>query len=148
MKIALQVRRAPDLETLEHGHPFHLTRIFAGVRLQTASGWTEQHRAIIDTGSPYAVIPAPIWKSARSRPLFSSEIRGIVPGTSAAVKASFRMVQGILVDDRHTSVSLDIPALCPEISDLPFILGFCGVLDRGQLFVNTSRHIAWLRFTS
>ena len=73
IRIDLEFETKPDLELLSAGISMRLIRPIASLRLKTSTGWTNPHKAIIDTGSPITLIPKHVWEEIT--------IKWILPGS-------------------------------------------------------------------
>ena len=146
MRITLEIRRTLDLEALPTRRRLFLYRLWARVRFQLTSGWSEPHVAIVDTGAPYSVIPASLSPPLRTERLKQVPLRGIVPGKAAEVEAVLARVHTRLLDARTTSPRLSLWAMLVNTDHMPLILGWAGCLDRAKLTLDAQRNTAWLEF--
>jgi len=144
MRIALEVRRTLDLEASTARRQLFLFRLWARVRFRHSTGWTEPHPAIIDTGAPYAVIPASLWPMLRLQRICDLPLRGIVPGKAAELEATLAKVSGQLLDAIHVSPRFPLWAMLAKTDQVPLILGWSGVLERAKLNLDARRNRAWL----
>ena len=75
ISIGLRFRTEFDLDILSQGISVRLIRVLATIQLETASSWTKEYRAIVDTGNPISIIPFSIWNQAQIRPLIRENVR-------------------------------------------------------------------------
>lgn len=105
--------------------------------------WTEYQEAIIDTGSPLTVIPRDLWQISKVIKYYPTEIRGIVPKSSAVVKATMGKAKCVLIDEINVSPLFEIDALLAHSPDVPLILGFSNMLDRVRLLIDCRADECW-----
>ena len=146
MRIRLDVRRSLDLHAIERGQVFHTYRCYARLRFREVPGWSDEYFAIVDTGAPFSVIPVSIWRSVMFTDLGSTQLRGIIPKSSASLPARRAAVSAVLADEQGVSPSLDLGALLVNEMDVPLILGWSGCLDRSKLTLDGLHQQAWLEF--
>ena len=146
MRLALEVTRTPDLEALRSTRRVYHYRLWARVRFQTTTGWSEPHRALIDTGAPYSLVPLSLWPALATRHPHDQSIAGIVPGETAQLNAVLAQVFAQLLDERGRSPRLALWAMLAESDRVPLIVGWAGCLDRATLIVHGRRRLAWLEF--
>ncbi len=117
----------------------------AKVRFRTPNGWSEAHAAIIDTGSPYSIIPHAIWNVVEHRVFVAGALPlgGIGGGTT---HAPFGAVTLVVEDDDIISPPLTVRAfLLPDDSE-PLLLGFEDFLTIAVLHCDYERRDAYLEF--
>lgn len=136
VRINLEIREYVDLEALEHNLNLRCTRIFGIVRFQKENGWTEYQKAIVDTGSPYSVIPSDLWNECDVKKLYPTTIRGIIPKNSASVKAIMGRIKCIFIDEERISQIFEINALFSSVPNVPLILGFSNILDQSKFVID------------
>jgi len=146
MTISLEVRRAPDLKAYFFRRRIYLYRIWGQVEFREPRGWSQTHLAIVDTGAPYSVIPAFLWKTLAMEPLFKTPLQGIAPGRRATVDALLARVSGRIRDTKNRTRAFPIYAMLATSDHVPLILGWSGLLDRSKLVVDAPRNKAWLEF--
>lgn len=146
MRIALDLHRRIDLDALEHGHPLFAYRCFAHLRFRLPNGWSGDLVAIVDTGAPFSVIPATVWKPLQVTSLFPSALRGIIPNTTAMIPARLATVHAVVTDERHVSPELELTALLADEPDVPLLLGWSGCFDRATLTIDGAQQRASLDF--
>jgi hypothetical protein len=146
MKIQLEIEEHPDIESLEKGILSNITRIFCKIRFKTKTGWTEHHKAIIDTGSPYSVIPFDLSKEIEIKKLYPTSIKGIVTQKDAFISATFAKTKCILFDETNISQIFDIEILISRDQKVPIILGFSGVLNKTKLIIDFPLKRAYLEY--
>ncbi|MBI4669586.1 MAG: hypothetical protein HY747_10480 [Elusimicrobia bacterium] len=144
MKINLILKKTVDLEALDHGLSLFVWRVYARIRFRTIDGWTEERLAIVDTGSPYSTIPAPLWEVLEKKAHFKTKISGIVPHSKVFLKAILADVDGALVDSRNVTEPLAFPAFLADSREVPIILGFARLLEKFKLVVDTPQNRAWV----
>ena len=146
MRIQLKVRQSLDLEAIEYGQTVFTYRCYARLRFQQSPGWSEEFRAILDTGAPFSVIPSSIWQSLAFRRLFPSHLRGVIPRATASLPADLAKLACVLTDEQTVSSPIELTALLVDVSDVPLLLGWAGCLDRARLHLDGPRRLAWLEF--
>lgn len=146
MRLALEVRPALDLEAIEYGQTIFTYRCFARLRFQQPVGWSQECRAIVDTGAPFSILPSNIWQSLARTRLFPAHLRGVIPGVTASLPADLAKLACVLVDEQTVSPPIEVTALLVDVPDVPLILGWAGCLDRARLVVDGRRRVAWLDF--
>jgi hypothetical protein len=146
LRVKLDVRRTLDLEGVERGQTIFTYRCFARLRFQQPDGWSDERFAILDTGAPFSVIPATVWEPLTVRPLFRTQLRGVVPSETARLPARLARLTSVLTDEHGVSPTLELHALLVEAPNVPLILGWSGCLDRARLVVDAPRRRAWLEF--
>lgn len=145
MRIDLEFQAAPDLECLDHDRLSYVHRLMTRVRFKLShDSWSEPYRAIVDTGSPYSVIPADLCEKAEVHRLFSTILTGIVPGSKHSLSATFADVPCRLNDTQRISTPFILPSLLVDRTDVPLILGFAGFLERYRLFLDRPRSVSWV----
>lgn len=143
MRIRLVYDTKYDSEFLSAGVSLRIVRLYANVRLKTLGGWTAIYQAIIDTGSPIALVPFSIWAPAESKPLVATKTRlfglgsGSVSGQLAELTLQF-------VDEESTSPSVVIKAHLLDDDSTPFIIGFEDALTHIDLFSSYNAQAAYL----
>ncbi len=144
MKIQLEYKKYLDLEAIENKIKSYTIRIIAKVRLLNNNGWSEYQESIIDTGSPYSVIPYDLWKNAIVKKNYSTEIHGIVSKKSSFTKAIMGTIKCTLIDNKNISPCFEIKALLSETSDVPLIIGFSNILDQVKLIIDSPSKKCWI----
>ncbi len=146
MRIDLELKRSLDFEALDKGHHFNIHRVYARVRFFEGKVWGEEKLAIVDTGSPYSVLPFHFWQNIQKKLLFQTKIHGIVPSPDAHLKATLSLVEGVFVDNRSVSKRFKFPALLADSPHVPIILGFAHLLEEVKLLINFPDSKAHLEF--
>jgi hypothetical protein len=145
-RVRLEVRRTLDLEALERGRTLFSYRCFARLWFREPGGWSTERLAIVDTGAPFSVIPSTVWQPLMMHDLGPSQLRGIVPQTSASLPARLAHIVGVLTDEDQVSPPLELTALLVEAPNVPLILGWSGCLDRAKVVLDAPRNAAWIEF--
>ncbi len=120
-------------------------RLLGRAFFKTWDGYTLPFTAIIDTGSPTSVIPFRIWARCAVETLGEDKIFGFVDKEECAISVTSGYVTCVLYDEEHNqSGDLRIRADLAATSEVPFILGFHDVLERGRLVCDYRQGEAFL----
>lgn len=79
MRILLKITEHPDLAAIEHGFQSITYRLMVQLQMKLKDGWSDYMRAIVDTGSPYSIIPSSWLPNLDARRLFKAQAVGLVP---------------------------------------------------------------------
>ena len=142
----MRFRTEFDLDILSQGVSVRLIRVLATIQLETASGWTKEYRAIVDTGNPISIIPFSIWNQAQIRPLIRENVRlyGLGSNEKSALSGHLAEVTCILKDVQKTSPPLKIKAYLLKDDRSPFLIGFEDILTEIKLVSDYKRKYAFL----
>ncbi len=122
-----------------------VVRLMGRAFFKTWDGYTHPFMAIIDTGSPTSVIPFRIWARCAVERLGEDKILGFVDKEECAISVTAGYITCVLYDEEHNqSGELRIRADLAATSEVPFIIGFKDVLERGRLVCDYQRHEAFL----
>src|SRR5258708_2322252 len=142
MRIPLEIASYEDLEALEHSHPRTTYRLKLLLRLRIPEGWSEHHRAIVDTGSPYSVIPSALEPTLMMKPLYRTRIGGLVP--NEYIRGTMVDVECVATDGLKNSQPYSIRAIVSDRNEVPLILGLDGLLLRADIVCRLSSREAWI----
>lgn len=147
MRIDLKLVTKYDLELLERNIEARLIRLFSDVRFLRKESITEEHRAIIDTGSPISLIPLSIWQSIDFELLSDKEfpLLGIASKESDPILAKIAKVKFVLVGRNGiSSPVLEAKAYLVPSDHVPLLLGFEDVLTSSALFCDYKNNTAYI----
>ena len=124
-------------------------RILADVSFETADGWTEPMKAIIDTGGPISIIPRSVWEQVRHGFYSNRETDVRVGGRAAVGKVGqvtlrFHDAQ----EQDRISPSLTLKAYLLSDDSYPIVLGFEDFLTDVELHSNFPQQQVYLVFPS
>ena len=139
LQIQLEVIPSCDLEALEHGVRADWHRLFIRTHIETVTGWSPLHRAVLDTGSPYCVIPQRLLPDIRAVRHFKTRLSGIVPGSANALEAELVAVRLILADGRRVSKPIEALSMITTENRVPLIIGLSAFQERFNLRVDLKR---------
>ena len=144
IRIDLEFETKPDLELLSAGISMRLIRPIASLRLKTSTGWTNPHKAIIDTGSPITLIPKHVWEKIT--------IKWILPGSiklaglgSGSVSGKLAEIVIFFVDKRGMSPLISLKGLLVDSDTVPLIIGFEDILTDIKLVCDYRIKTAFLQ---
>lgn len=111
-----------------------------------AGGWTGPITGIVDTGGPFSVLPAALWRHLAV--VIHEEnawLQGISRRRGCRVAASLGTVSLRLVDQEgHRSEELEVMAYLVKRAQAPVILGFADLLEKYPLHADYLAQEAWL----
>ncbi len=143
MRIQLKVVRYEDFEALEKEHPSITYRVYVLLRFLKSTGWSIPTQTIVDTGSPYSIIPHELAPALELRGLYRTRIGGMVP--NEYISGSMVQAQCIATDETGiVSKPFEIRGIVPDRRGIPLILGIHGLLDRHRLVCEISERKAWI----
>jgi len=148
IKINLNFFEQYDLDLLGKGILYRLIRLRAYISLKTEKGWTQSLVAIIDTGSPFSVLPPSIWKNIVFKKLLSeeAEIFGFGAKDQSPVMATLAASQIVFLDQDRVSPFLSFRPYLTRDEVSPIVLGFEDILTKAKLVCNYANHTAFLEF--
>ena len=144
IRLALTVKRLPDLELIDHG--FWLQRVLCDLRFQLTAGLSDPYPAIIDTGAPTSIIPHSLWSQTRVRQLKSFPLQGLVARKECAVSVTAGILSAVLQDSRGHQLKRTFRAYLADQDEVPLILGMQDLLEDAKFFLDLKAHTAWLEF--
>jgi len=139
LQIQLEVIPSCDLEALEHGVRADWYRLFVRTHIETATGWSPVQRAVLDTGSPYCVIPLRLLPDIQTVRHFKTRLSGIVPGSANALEAELAHIRLILADGRRVSKPIEALAMITTEHRVPLIIGLSAFQEPFDLRVDLKR---------
>lgn len=135
-KVELTFSRYLDLELLEKGITFWITRVHTQIRLKRPKGWTRPLEAIVDTGSPISVVPQKMWYEIETKPLAEDIMRGIVPKEECFFPVKIAELNGFLMDAKQESEPITFLSYLAPTDRIPLILGVESLLSKSTLYIN------------
>ena len=144
IRLALTVKRLPDLELIDHG--FWLQRVLCDLRFLSSDGLTDPYPAIVDTGAPTSIIPRSLWSRTTVRRLKSFPLQGLVARKECAVSVTAGIISAVLQDAHGRQLRRTSRAYLAEHDEVPLILGMQDLLAEAKLFLDLKAQAAWLEF--
>ena len=143
-KIRLHWRTALDPQHLRHGIHLRVIRLFAPVSFRESEGWSDPYYAIVDTGSPFSVLPKTIWEKFPQIDFLSElvPLRGLGQGTLMATLAKIELT---FLDTRKDLVTLSIKAYLAEDDAVPLLFGIEDLLTSARLVCDYPNSKAFLQ---
>jgi len=115
------------------------------VAFKTDDGYTEpKEYAIIDTGSPIAIIPPRVWATSKAKVLKDYKITGLVDKEECRLTVSFGELACCLLDEGNITDEFPIKADLAYTDELPIILGFADLLDEIAIHIDCKNDFAYL----
>jgi len=147
-KIGLNISTIYDINLLEQNISCRLVRLYGRIRFEKEKGWSNEYRAIIDTGSPVSLIPSSIWKEIKLEFLSQKEfpILGIAKEESEPILARIATVKLVFIDPETTSSSFRVKAYLLPTDHIPLLFGFEDLLTEYKLFCDYKNNSAYLEF--
>lgn len=143
-RLALTVKRLPDLELIDHG--FWLQRVLCDLRFLSSNGLTDPYPAIVDTGAPTSIIPRSLWSRTTVRQLKSFPLQGLVARKECAISVTAGIISAVLEDPAGHQLKRSFRAYLAQTDEVPLILGMQDVLEEAKLHVDLKADTAWLEF--
>ena len=119
-------------------------RLCCDVAFSTASGFTDPHRAIIDTGAPLSLLPLYVWEQCKVKKIRDSAIKGVVPRPECVLPVTLADLTCMLVDGQNKTSELSIKAQLAYTDEVPLVIGFRDLLDSVELHIDYRRKVAYL----
>ena len=117
------VKSSLDLDMIRKGLELRLMRWFCRIRFETTNGWTKEHLAIIDTGSPLCVVPQEIWKDCKITVIADTEMYFGFSKDKEGIPVKLGEIHPVIVNkDGHVNGG-NVKAYLGLTSDIPLILG-------------------------
>ena len=117
------VKRSLDLDLIEKGLELWLMRWFSRIRFETTNGWTKEHLAIIDTGSPLCVVPQEIWKDCKITIIADTEMYFGFSKNREGIPVQLGEVHPVIINENDYINGANVKAYLALTSDIPLILG-------------------------
>jgi len=117
------VIRSLDLDMIEKGIELWLMRWFCRIRFETTNGWTKEHLAIIDTGSPLCLVPQEIWKDCKIEIIADTQMYFGFSKDREGVPVKLGEVHHVIVNEDGYVNGGNVKAYLVLTSDIPLILG-------------------------
>ncbi len=146
LRIRIECVGAHDLEAIERGFPIRWFRLFVRVQLQLTNGWSRSFRAVLDTGSPYCVIPQSLVPDLDRNRLFQTRLAGIVPASSSKgfLPADLVRTRIALGDTVRTTRPIETLGMVVQHQGVPLIIGLAAFPRSVRIDVDFRRETAFL----
>ena len=146
IRLALTVKRLPDVELLDQG--FWLVRVLCILRFSLTEGLSGPYHTIVDTGAPTSIIPRSLWSRTHVHRLKSFALRGLVAREECAIPVTAGIISAIFEDRDGHQIKRSFRAYLAQTDEVPLILGVQDVLEDGKLFLDLTAGMAmaWLEF--
>lgn len=137
-----------DLDLLSKDILYRLIRLRAYISLKTEEGWTQSLVAIIDTGSPFSIIPPSIWKNISFKKLLSekSSLYGFGSKNQSPILGQLVETQIVFIDQDRVSPSAFFRPYLTTDELSPIVLGFEDILTKTKLICDYINNSAFLEF--
>jgi len=115
------VKSSLDLDMIGKGLELWLMRWFCRIRFETTNGWTKEHLAIIDTGSPFCAVPQEIWKDCKITVIADTEMYFGFSKGKEGIPVKLGEIHPVIVnEDGHVNGG-NVKAYLGLTSDIPLI---------------------------
>ncbi|MFQ5629174.1 MAG: hypothetical protein ACE5I1_10475 [bacterium] len=120
--IRLYLRTRQNPQYIFNGTHVRTIRLLAAVSFKEPDEWSRPNYAIVDTGSPTAILPKFIWKPIRIKEIISetTSLYGIGQGSMPARLARVEMA---FLSTRKEIIELTVKAYFAENDSVPLLLG-------------------------
>ena len=147
-RIKLDFTEKYDLDLFGKGIIYKLIRLLVNIRLKTDNGWTTNTVAIIDTGSPFSIIPPSIWQNISYQKLVTekSSLYGFAADEQSPVFGKLVQAQIVFIDQDSVSPIMSLRPFLLTEEVAPIVLGFEDFLTQAKLVCNYPDKAAFLEF--
>jgi hypothetical protein len=121
-------------------------RILCPVSFKVGDIYTDPELGIVDTGSGVSMIPPRIWSNLPYTKIADNTIWGISTNPDCFERSIFGEVTCRLEDENGATSDFRLRADLVYNDDLPLVLGFLDVLERGLLHVQVAVSDSFLEF--
>lgn len=123
-------------------------RIISTITLKTKSGWSKPRMAIIDTGAHTSILPLTVWEESDVEILGDYFVRGVVPKKECVLPVKIGWVRAMILDRFGNRTSeLRFRAYLAPTDDVPIIIGFKDLMDKGELNFNSKSFTGYIEIT-
>ena len=145
MRVDLEYETRIDLDYLSAGIELQLIRLVAIIQFKAQDGWSDEFRAIIDTGSPLSVIPKFIWEEIEVKWLLPQRQQLVGIGASG-VSGRLAEVRAIFSDEQKISPAISFKAHLLDDDTVPLLIGYGNLLTDLKLFSDYKNKVAYLKW--
>jgi hypothetical protein len=131
MRLHLEYRTSNNGQYSKEGSEVQTVRIVGRLRLLLRGGhkYSESIEYVLDTGSPYIIIPKRLWRGIWKEHQRNHVV--IHPGSGSKLVGSIGKVKMALLDarKRNPHIVLKVQAFLASSDEVPLIVGFHSVLE-------------------
>ena len=144
-KIRLYWRTNLDQTHLASGLHVRIIRLLTRVSFKEPGGWSRPWLAIIDTGSPFTLLPKPAWEAMNMVEFLSEAVPlgGVGKGTLLARLAKIEVA---FLSTRSEIVQRSTKAYLAQDDSAPLLFGIEDLLTEARLVCDYPKGKAFLQF--
>lgn len=143
-RFPLHIVKLRDPKLIQQRIDIPIIRIICPVKFEFPEGTTDFFPAFVDSGAPISLVPQKIWKYCKIRILGKSVLRGLIPKEECELPAEIGKLSCFLLNQCKEVQKFEIVAYLPKTDRVPIILGFEGLLQKAQIFIDCKNDEAFL----
>jgi hypothetical protein len=143
-KVRLYWKTAFDPTHLANGVHVRIIRLYVPVSFRVKSDWAEPVNAIVDIGSPVAVLPRRVWQTMQNIEYLSGTVSlgGIGSGT---VLARLAKIEIAFLSTQKKIIERMIKAYLAEDDSVPLLLGIEDLVTNARMVCDYPKNKAFLQ---